>query len=216
MDGKLDPDTRLHYVIPIAKYLKHAPAAGEPAAPAPQPAARKDQKVGEEKQARPKSQPAKSDQERLVGNWRITNDESGLKGEVWVIGEDRILMYPNYGGANAHLYLHRLDAGKDPRQIDITVTLVNGPPVGTIKGIYMLDGDELRLCLGGRDKDRPAAFPRKPAPGEVLILQRIPSGASPRKAAEPLKAAPAAGEPAPPAGEPAAPAPPPATQRKRD
>jgi uncharacterized protein (TIGR03067 family) len=181
----------------------------------PQPAARKDQQTGEEKQAQPKSQPAKSDQERLVGNWRITNDESGLKGEVWVIGEDRILMYPNYGGANAHLYLHRLDAGKDPRQIDITVTLVNGPPVGTIKGIYALDRDELRLCLGGRDQDRPATFPRKPGPGEVLILRRLPSGASPPRATE-RGAAPAAGEPADsPAGEPAAPAPP-ATQRKSD
>src|SRR5580704_10015869 len=27
MDGKLDPLTRLHHVIPIAKYMKHAPAA---------------------------------------------------------------------------------------------------------------------------------------------------------------------------------------------
>src|SRR5687768_150415 len=51
MDGKLDADTRLHHVIPIAKYLKAAPAAGEPAG----------------------MQPAKSDQERMVGNWFITN-----------------------------------------------------------------------------------------------------------------------------------------------
>jgi hypothetical protein len=34
MDGKLDPLTRLHHVIPIAKHLKNAAA---PAAPAPEP-----------------------------------------------------------------------------------------------------------------------------------------------------------------------------------
>jgi RNA polymerase sigma factor (sigma-70 family) len=134
--------------------------------------------------AQPKPQPAKSDQERLVGNWYITNDDSMRKGEMWVIDEDRILMYAKHGGLNANLYLHRLDAGKDPKQIDITVTLVNGSPVGVIKGIYLLDGDELRLCLGALGKDRPAAFPKKPGPGEVLILQRQRPDAGQPKAKE--------------------------------
>jgi uncharacterized protein (TIGR03067 family) len=149
-----------------------------------QPAARKDQKTGEEKQAQPKAQPAKSDQERLVGNWFITNDDSMRKGEMWVITEDRILMYAKHGGLNSNLYLHRLDAGKDPKQIDITVSRVNGPTIGVIKGIYVLDGDELRLCLGEMGKDRPAAFPEKAKPGEVLVLQRASSGATPPKAKE--------------------------------
>ncbi len=39
MDGKLDPETRLHHVIPLAKYMPAAPAAkpaaAPPAAPAP-------------------------------------------------------------------------------------------------------------------------------------------------------------------------------------
>ena len=34
MDGKMDPMTRLHHVIPIAKYMNIAPAAAKPAAPA--------------------------------------------------------------------------------------------------------------------------------------------------------------------------------------
>jgi uncharacterized protein (TIGR03067 family) len=126
----------------------------------------------------------KTDQERMVGNWHIINDDSARKGEMWVISEDRILMYAKHGGANGHLYSHRLDAGKDPKQIDIKVTLTNGKPIGIIKGLYALDGDELRLCLAALDKDRPAAFPKKPGPGEVLILQRATSGASPPKAKE--------------------------------
>ena len=130
-----------------------------------------------------KEEPAgKTDQERIVGNWLIMNDDSKRKGEAWVISEDRILMNPKFGGAIAHLYFHRLDAAKDPKQIDITVTKVNGPPIGIIKGIYALDGDELRLCLADMGKDRPAKFPEKPGPGEVLILHRAKPGAEQPKA----------------------------------
>ena len=120
----------------------------------------------------------------MVGNWFIMNDDSQRKGEMWVITEDSILMHAKHGGANAHHYAHRLDASKTRKQIDITVSRVNGQTVGVIKGIYVLDGDELRLCLGEMSTDRPAAFPEKPKPGEVLILQRASSGASPPKAKE--------------------------------
>jgi RNA polymerase sigma factor (sigma-70 family) len=117
-------------------------------------------------------QPAKSDRERMVGNWFITNEDSKRKGEMWVINEDDILMNAKNTSPIVHRNLHRLDAGKDPKQIDITVKLLDGRPVGVIKGIWALDGDELRLCLAALDKDRPAAFPKKPGTGEVLILRR--------------------------------------------
>ena len=101
------------------------------------------------------------------------------KGEMWVITEDSILMYANYGGLNAFEYAHRLDETKNPKQIDITISRINGPAVGVIKGLYALDGDELRLCLGEKHKDRPAAFPEEPKPGEVLVLGRASSGGMP-------------------------------------
>jgi hypothetical protein len=53
-----------------------------------------------------------------------------------------------------------------------------------IKGIYDLNGDELRLCLGELGKDRPAAFPEKPKPGELLVLRRASSGATPPAATD--------------------------------
>jgi hypothetical protein len=73
---------------------------------------------------------------------------------------------------------HRLDPGKDPKQIDIAGQL-NGSIV--IKGICVLDGDEPRLCLDEAGKDRPTAFPEPPKPGENTILKRV-------KEAEPQKA----------------------------
>jgi RNA polymerase sigma factor (sigma-70 family) len=157
-------------------------AAEQPMAKVEPPVAPQNQKTSEEKQAQPKPQPAKSDQERMVGNWFIMNEDSGRKGEMWAIDEDRILMHAKDLTPITKRYVHHLDTGKDPKHIDITVTQVNGSPVGAIKGIYALDGDELRLCLAALGKDRPAAFPEKPGPGEVLILQRETSGASPPKA----------------------------------
>ncbi len=134
-------------------------------------------KTGEEEPVQPKQQPTKSDRERMVGNWLIANENSGRrKGEMWIITEDTIRTDAKdggLGGFSASIYSHRLDAAKDPKQIDIDVIFYNGPLVGiNIKGIYVLDGDELRLCLADRGKERPAAFPKKPMPGEVLILQR--------------------------------------------
>src|SRR5262249_2614946 len=78
--------------------------------------------------------------------------------------------YYNYRGywINPPGFVYRLDAGKTPKQIDIGVAKDSV----RIKGIYVFDGDELRLCLAQPDKDRPAAFPDKPKPGEVLILHR--------------------------------------------
>ncbi len=113
-------------------------------------------------------QPVKTDQERILGGWVIVNEDSKRKGEPWLISEHTILIYPNHSGYQVPFY-YRLDAGKIPKQIDFSAQQ-NGSPA--VKGIYSLEGDELRLCLGEKGKDRPAAFPEKPAPGEVLILHR--------------------------------------------
>jgi hypothetical protein len=43
-----------------------------------------------------------------------------------------------------------------------------------VRGIYALEPGEFRLCLGEVGKDRPAAFPERPKPGEVLILHGGP------------------------------------------
>jgi uncharacterized protein (TIGR03067 family) len=51
-----------------------------------------------------------------------------------------------------------IDPGKKPKQIDYTVTN-EGPNKGkTVKGIYELDGDKVKFCFGGPDKDRPTDF----------------------------------------------------------
>lgn len=114
-----------------------------------------------------------------MGDWTIANADSKFKTDMtWTITKDRIHRHSMIGGFQMQWY-HRLDAGKEPKQIDIAGQL-NGPPV--YKGIYILDGDELRLCLGDPGKDRPAAFPEKPKPGELTILKRQKPLVEPPKA----------------------------------
>lgn len=128
---------------------------------------------------------AKTDEERMVGGWVIVkNDgERKRKGELWSIGKHQIVMNANLSGFRGITHFHRLDAAKNPKQIDITVTGiagVYGPDVpikadarivGVIKGIYAFtDDNELRLCLGELGKDRPTEFAGKPGQSEFLIL----------------------------------------------
>jgi uncharacterized protein (TIGR03067 family) len=144
----------------------------------------------------------KADKQRLIGWWTVVNDDSKRKGEVWDIGTHQIVKNPHFLGIITQSYFHRLDAAKSPKQIDITVTTASSKigtefPIdraknrilGVIKGIYELDRGEFRLCLGEMGKDRPAAFPKQPKQGEVLILQReAPDGAPPKaKDAQPRR-----------------------------
>ena len=154
--------------------------------------------------AQKEQQPAKTDEERMIGSWTIVNDDSKRKGEVWEIGKHQIVSHALVKvvkGTKLHSRFHRLDAGKNPKHIDITLTEVgssvigpdvpidrNAQTVGVIKGIYSFKGDELRFCLAPIDKDRPAKFPEKPEPGEVLILQRQTPGGEQPKAKEKLPA----------------------------
>lgn len=153
-----------------AGLLYQAQAGEQPMAKEELLAAKKDQKTGKEKPAQAKQQPAKTDQERIVGVWYVVNDDGErVQGQEWWISKDRIM----FGSPNVYSPLitqyYRLDAGKDPKQIDLSAQL-NGLP--HTKGIYVLDGDELRVCLASLGKDRPAAFPEKPKPGVVLVLHR--------------------------------------------
>ena len=84
------------------------------------------------------------------------DDDSLRRGEMWVITEDSILMHAKNLGANAYAYLHRLDAGQDPKQIDIKRT--DGV---AIEAIYKLDDDTFTICVPAEGKPRPREFSGK-------------------------------------------------------
>ena len=144
-------------------------AAAQPTAKEEPGAARKNQNP-----VAPVPKPPQTDQQRMVGTWIVVDGKS--KGQKWWIGEDRIHpnpnrdAYRNYGFAIIIQWFYRLDASKTPKQIDMTFQWSANNRTFS-KGIYALEGDELRLCLGEQGKDRPEAFPN-PGAGAVIILRR--------------------------------------------
>lgn len=60
-----------------------------------------------------------------------------------------------------------IDESASPRTFDLKFT--SGPEKGNLSlGIYELDGDDWRVCLGFAGKSRPTAFESKPGTGHAL------------------------------------------------
>jgi uncharacterized protein (TIGR03067 family) len=63
----------------------------------------------------------------------------------------------------------KLDASKDPRQIDARSPLPGGK-TRLLRGIYEVRGDTLKLCFGAADKERPKGFTSTPGSGNTLSV----------------------------------------------
>ena len=62
-----------------------------------------------------------------------------------------------------------IDPSKKPKTIDYAVT-EGGNKGKTVLGIYELDGDTVKFCFGGPEKERPDDFTSKEGSGRVLSV----------------------------------------------
>jgi RNA polymerase sigma factor (sigma-70 family) len=108
-------------------------------------------------------------QNRLQGTWvAVSMNMNGIPGpapQAQVTFKDNQMTFLGIVGT------YRIDAAKDPMQLDWTV------PDGTNHWIFQLHGDELTLCTllgpggpGGRDLPRPRDF--SPQPGKIVTVFR--------------------------------------------
>ena len=107
---------------------------------------------------------SKKDRAALQGEWEIVSAESNgeppppglLDGAKFAFSGDNATLLGKEG-------TFELDATKSPRQIDFIR--------GKIRqvGIYELDGDSLKLCVGPAD-DRPKEFKTKPRTDHSLFV----------------------------------------------
>jgi uncharacterized protein (TIGR03067 family) len=117
---------------------------------------------------------AARDLEKLQGSWTIVSytvdgkptPDEGLRGIRLEVKGNRSRF--TLAGKTSQGTYH-LDASKKPRELDITL-VDEGPDKGKRKlGIYEIDGDRLRICLGPLGSDqRPKEFASRPGSGTVL------------------------------------------------
>lgn len=116
---------------------------------------------------------AKKDLEPLQGTWsvvKIVQDGKELPGEavegltLVVKGNSRVL---KQDGEEKSKATFKVDPTKKPKAIDIEVS--DGPLAGrTIRGVYEVKDDTLRVCLAIGDDERPDGFEAKEGSGRQL------------------------------------------------
>jgi uncharacterized protein (TIGR03067 family) len=109
---------------------------------------------------------AADESKAVLGSWQATEAEMG--GKAWpenlvksvslVLSEGKYLVKV---GPNPDEGTWKLDAGKKPKELDITGT--KGPNMGkTFLCIYELKGDTLKVCYDLSGKEHPKEFKTKP------------------------------------------------------
>jgi uncharacterized protein (TIGR03067 family) len=120
----------------------------------------------------------KKDKESLQGTWQPVQlissgkeqPENALNDFTVTIKDDRFIFRRGTKVVDEVTLI--LDSSKDPKTVDVTP--VGGPRKDKVHaGIYLIDGDKLKMCWAPPGKDRPGAFESK-ADSEVflLVLQR--------------------------------------------
>jgi uncharacterized protein (TIGR03067 family) len=113
---------------------------------------------------------ADADLQPLQGKWVVESfDYNGnpvevMKGAVREFKEEKYTLAPKVGDAINGVV--KLDSTKTPKEIDLEI---NGR---TLKGIYVLDSDTLRMSYTLNGDERPAEFESKPDSGVVLVVHK--------------------------------------------
>jgi uncharacterized protein (TIGR03067 family) len=138
--------------------------------------------LGEIPTRRPSESQLRVDRELLAGNWDILSIQDNgerLASDIirTKLAEDgrvkigvRGISIVSPRSEEKRLWAYRIDPGQTPKQIDITTQFDT-----VLKGIYVFNGDELKLCIAKtEDLPRPTAF--EAPSGSNQILYRLKMG----------------------------------------
>lgn len=117
--------------------------------------------------------PAKVDLDKLQGPWKLTaleNDgkklpEDAVKAMRLSFKGDRLVLKEENKEEEG---VYKLDPTKKPKAMDLAVKI--GDKTDTVRLIYDLTGDDLKLCGGKAGKDRPTEFAAKTGSGLILMI----------------------------------------------
>jgi uncharacterized protein (TIGR03067 family) len=118
--------------------------------------------------------PAKDDLDNLQGSWKVVSlekdgkkqPEDALKTIKVVIKDDKFILKEGDRDSEATI---KLDPSSKPKTIDLTVK--EGDALKTLKGIYQLGADDLKICAAGDPgAERPKDFATKPKANVGLVV----------------------------------------------
>ena len=118
----------------------------------------------------------KKELEKFKGTWRwiflesegVKVPEDQFKNSRLVIDGDR---FTSQEADVTYRGTFKVSPGSKPKAIDVVFT--EGPEKGkSFKGIYELEGDVYKVCLGMPGRERPTQFVSKPGSGHVLEILR--------------------------------------------
>jgi uncharacterized protein (TIGR03067 family) len=114
---------------------------------------------------------APSDQEKMLGTWKVVSaedsgrpapDEILSKLQSWIVTKDKITY--QFGDMKTE-WSYKLDSTRQPKWIDLTEGKL------TSLGIYELEGDNWKVCIPeGRPGERSTAFESKPDSANDLLI----------------------------------------------
>jgi uncharacterized protein (TIGR03067 family) len=113
--------------------------------------------------------PSKDESKKLEGTWTVESaskdgkPDDGFANEIAIAG-DRLAIKPTKGKEQTRRF--RVDPSKDPKTIDFIPIEPLAKNAAFGLGIYELDGDKLKLCIGAPDK-RPTELSDK---GSLLLV----------------------------------------------
>ena len=119
--------------------------------------------------------PSKTDVAKLQGAWSIVSVEvEGNPLAMDKLDEARLIVRGEHysfrlDGIELEI-VYRLDAGKSPKTIDLTLS--EGVHKGKVfRGIYKLDHDRYTICRTTEpEKDRPTEFATRPGSGHMMVV----------------------------------------------
>jgi internalin A len=118
----------------------------------------------------PKDDAARKEREKLAGTWKIISAEKDDQPDK--AAKNAITTYTADGKFSVKLPdgtssegTYKLDPGKKPKAIDFTPS--KGKPH---EGIYLLEGDSLKICHSDPGKPRPNEFAAQAESGQTLLV----------------------------------------------